>query len=491
MAFVSNNLYQCSFCSNICNEEFHHVLVPPNQEQKLKTILQKLSSSTSQLSSYPTCDKCRQELITVHNISESCFQILPSVAEPADIKIEAELMIDDHELPDNGNIFERDSMVDHGPIEFEDKVHIKKESEEVFFRKEIDEEVDKTSINSVDRTESDLDALQKGVHSSSVRHKRKNESISAEKSFECEKCEKTFVTNYRLKVHIRTHTGERPYSCVHCSKAFVDATVLQQHIRTHSDERPYSCSDCPKAFKQLSTLRQHKRAHTDERSYFCPHCPKTYKRSSALHQHIRTHTGKRSTRNLDDSHKEFTDEGSTKDQIWENPYGCEKCEKSFVSKYRLRVHIRTHTGERPLSCPHCSKAFKDPTTLQQHIRTHTGERPYSCPHCPNAFKQASTLQQHIRTHTGDRPYPCSHCPRAFKNRKNLQQHIRTHTGELPLSCPHCSKAFLQHKSLKLHMRTHTGERPYACPHCPRTFANTTALHRHNRIHTKEKPHVSE
>ncbi|KAH8282668.1 hypothetical protein KR054_009060, partial [Drosophila jambulina] len=168
----------------------------------------------------------------------------------------------------------------------------------------------------------------------------------------------------------------------------------------------------------------------------------------------------------------------------ELPHKCSYCQKPFLHKCNLQLHIRTHTGERPFKCTYCPKAFALNGTLQKHIRTHTGERPYKCSQCDSSFKTIAPLQTHIRTHTGERPYKCSECPKAFSQNRHLQDHFRIHTGERPFKCSQCQATFGYTSSLRKHIQTHTGERPHKCPQksCNASFSRIDSLQEHTRSH---------
>lgn len=44
--------------------------------------------------------------------------------------------------------------------------------------------------------------------------------LSANKSFTCNICGRSYDTEGRLKIHSVTHSNERPYQCLHCKKTF-------------------------------------------------------------------------------------------------------------------------------------------------------------------------------------------------------------------------------------------------------------------------------
>ncbi|XP_076060151.1 uncharacterized protein LOC143036544 isoform X10 [Oratosquilla oratoria] len=75
---------------------------------------------------------------------------------------------------------------------------------------------------------------------------------------------------------------------------------------------------------------------------------------------------------------------------------CPFCGKVCSRSDKLKLHIRTHTGERPYRCPYCHHRSRSRDDLKRHIRTHTGERPYQCPHCPYRASDPSTIRSHKR-----------------------------------------------------------------------------------------------
>ncbi|XP_048365943.1 PR domain zinc finger protein 5 isoform X2 [Sphaerodactylus townsendi] len=280
--------------------------------------------------------------------------------------------------------------------------------------------------------------------------------------FECQECDKKFISANQLKRHMITHSEQVQPSQQQCklplskvSSKCLSPVLEDPPVETHSEERPFQCEECKALFRTPFSLQRHLLIHNSERTFKCDHCDATFKRKDTLNVHIQV---------VHDGHKK---------------YKCDLCDKAFVTPSVLKSHKKTHTGEKEKICPYCGQKFASNGTLRVHIRSHTGERPYQCPYCDKAFSKNDGLKMHIRTHTREKPYQCSECNKAFSQKRGLDEHMRTHTGEKPFQCDVCDLSFSLKKMLIRHKLTHNPNRPMAeCQLCHKKFTRNDYLKVH-------------
>merc|ERR1719186_2257061 len=94
------------------------------------------------------------------------------------------------------------------------------------------------------------------------------------KTFKCETCDKSFVDNYKLKVHITIHTGEKAFQCPSCDQTFRLKPMLKRHEDVHHTKTNLSyCDKCARTFNTKRGLQNHLGSfHGDELGFKCDFC---------------------------------------------------------------------------------------------------------------------------------------------------------------------------------------------------------------------------
>ena len=97
---------------------------------------------------------------------------------------------------------------------------------------------------------------------------KSNSAQEKKKLVKCEKCNKKFISENRLKWHFATvHEGNKPYQCVQCTKKFSLKRSLKKHIISAHDGGPFKCSECSDSFDNKAQFKTHYLAHLYDKHF--------------------------------------------------------------------------------------------------------------------------------------------------------------------------------------------------------------------------------
>ncbi|XP_065370532.1 transcription factor grauzone-like isoform X3 [Calliphora vicina] len=266
-------------------------------------------------------------------------------------------------------------------------------------------------------------------------------------------CGRRFATRKFLAEHILVHYNPEHFKCKTCDKVCRDSTQLEGHEQSHLPNPPpskykktFQCEKCSKTFSSKASFEHHmvaKHVPREEFKFECPECKKKCPTETKLKDHMRSVHDPQRTVICDKCGKTFKSTYSLKKhhELEHSdvpkpapiPQQCEICgawlrHLSGLKQHMKNIHEGVQTEHR---CQICNKVSSTARALKRHIyHNHECIRKFQCTMCDKAFKRAQDLREHTSVHTGEVLYTCPNCPMTFFSNANMYKHRqRLHRAE--------------------------------------------------------------
>ncbi|XP_073812559.1 uncharacterized protein isoform X4 [Musca autumnalis] len=253
-------------------------------------------------------------------------------------------------------------------------------------------------------------------------------------------CGRRFATRKFLAEHIMVHYNPEHFKCKTCNKICRDSTQLEAHEQTHLPNPPeakykktFQCEKCSKTFSSKASFEHHmvaKHVPREEFKFECPECKKKFPCEKLLSEHQKDHSS---------PNKKFVCEicGKALPKLKalythkrkvhkpKKPAQCSYCGKWLATRASMHEHVfNMHTAaDKEHRCDICGMCASSPSGLYQHKRfKHNTQRTHKCTMCEKAFKTNMILKEHMATHTGIGLYKCDHCETTFKHYSSYFTH---------------------------------------------------------------------
>ncbi|CAB3372854.1 Hypothetical predicted protein [Cloeon dipterum] len=194
-----------------------------------------------------------------------------------------------------------------------------------------------------------------------------------------------------------------PYLCKLCSSVFnrpveYSSHISQEHgVQLMAGHAIFTCNHCKDCYGSLVDLNEHLECHIEAHKYPCSKCTETFAVFNNRNQHLAS--------------------------VHSTKFECEICNMSFMTVFKLKEHMPSHSDIKPFTCKICGKGFKRKRTLGEHQKVHSDVKKFECEHCHAKFRWKGDLVRHATRHTGINLYHCSECEFSSNKRKEVEAHI--------------------------------------------------------------------
>ncbi|XP_073812558.1 uncharacterized protein isoform X3 [Musca autumnalis] len=263
-------------------------------------------------------------------------------------------------------------------------------------------------------------------------------------------CGRRFATRKFLAEHIMVHYNPEHFKCKTCNKICRDSTQLEAHEQTHLPNPPeakykktFQCEKCSKTFSSKASFEHHmvaKHVPREEFKFECPECKKKFSCENSLTEHQNNeHSSTLQDFVCDICGKSLPklialNVHKRKVHNPKKPAQCKYCGKwlatrASMNEHVFNMHLAADKEHRCDICGHCSTS---PSALYQHKRlkhklssVDNCERKYKCTLCEKAYKTSMNLKEHMTSHTGIKIFKCEYCESSFRHYSALFNHRKS------------------------------------------------------------------
>lgn len=236
-----------------------------------------------------------------------------------------------------------------------------------------------------------------------------HKNIHADQSF-CDKCRNMFKSQADLETHIAKGTclGDMARTCLVCKKLFETMVEYKKH-RREAHQGPIDCQDCGRTLRNFHSFYVHVRErycknikNRSAKKVKCKICGEVQASIPLLKLHMKA-------KHLD------------------KIFHCAACLLHFPTQQKFDAHTEKHAQKLVNICQICNTSFPTLAALKRHKFTHM--KPVKCALCERTFSSKYHLKMHMSQHRAENPHACELCPVRFRTLAGKQKHMRTHSSE--------------------------------------------------------------
>ena len=202
--------------------------------------------------------------------------------------------------------------------------------------------------------------------------------------YTCPHCAHSYTSSRLLKLHFCKATSVHIplLRCPYCDYIAQTDNRLVEHIKAHAPTKAYKCTICGYRGNTVRGMRMHGKMHIDAGEKFSDENMLEYEEPPLLPKRLRMAAEAENPVSMEEELIRLKNE----------PYKRRRSRKS----YEKAEHQAPLRRQAPHVCVTCHKTFPDTSKLRVHMRSHSGDKPFMCRSCDYASTNKANLVRHVK-----------------------------------------------------------------------------------------------